>query len=196
MRTLWICPKMYLPSLIIIQSCYFDYRINKSFACSRCMICFFVFCSLDLDVLGAQRIIGVLSWLYSQINAVRKSNDMDSAKVGTEIKIRSFLVIHCSVPSHCVYPSTHSTSNKVLVKKKTGGFLFQVPGCNSNPEQRKTTLWRSAKFSNDVQGATHCSNIFCEGKQGYFLYSWHCNELTLEKLEPPPIVWKYCWKRL
>ena len=29
------CP----PCLIIIQSCYFDYSINKPFACSRCLIC-------------------------------------------------------------------------------------------------------------------------------------------------------------
>ena len=28
--------KICLPCLIIIQSCYFDYRINKPFACSRC----------------------------------------------------------------------------------------------------------------------------------------------------------------
>ena len=28
-----------LSCLIIIQYCYFDYRINKPFACSRCLIC-------------------------------------------------------------------------------------------------------------------------------------------------------------
>ena len=30
---------MRLPCLIIIQSCYFDYTINKPFTCSRCVIC-------------------------------------------------------------------------------------------------------------------------------------------------------------
>ena len=33
----WISPK----NVSIIQSCYFDYRINKLFACSRCVICVF-----------------------------------------------------------------------------------------------------------------------------------------------------------
>ena len=35
-----------LPSLIIAQSCYSHYRINKAFACSRCVIC--VSCSVHL----------------------------------------------------------------------------------------------------------------------------------------------------
>ena len=38
LRFSWIsqtCP----PCLIITQSCYYDYRINKPFACSRCVIC-------------------------------------------------------------------------------------------------------------------------------------------------------------
>ena len=34
-----ICQKMCPPCLIIIQSCYFYYGINKPFACSRCMNC-------------------------------------------------------------------------------------------------------------------------------------------------------------
>ena len=45
-RTSLISQNMYLPCLIIIQSCYFDYRINKPFTCSRCMIC--VSCSVHL----------------------------------------------------------------------------------------------------------------------------------------------------
>ena len=35
LRTWWIS----LPCLIIIQSCYFDCKINKPFACSRCVSC-------------------------------------------------------------------------------------------------------------------------------------------------------------
>ena len=62
LRTSWVSPKTCPPCLTIIQSCYFDYRISKSFACSRCVIplrdlCF-VLCSVYLDVLRAQRIMG------------------------------------------------------------------------------------------------------------------------------------------
>ena len=32
-------PQVCLPCLIIIQSCYCDYRINKTFVCSRPLIC-------------------------------------------------------------------------------------------------------------------------------------------------------------
>ena len=39
LRTSWISTKMCPPCLIIIQSCYFDYTINKPFTCSRCVIC-------------------------------------------------------------------------------------------------------------------------------------------------------------
>ena len=39
LRTSWISPRMCLSCLIIIQSCYFDYRICKPYACSRCVIC-------------------------------------------------------------------------------------------------------------------------------------------------------------
>ena len=48
---------MFPPCLVIIQSCYFDYRINKYFICSRCEICFLL-CSFSLQVLRAQRIVG------------------------------------------------------------------------------------------------------------------------------------------
>ena len=34
------------PCLIMIKCCYFDYRINKPFACSRCVIC--VSCSVHV----------------------------------------------------------------------------------------------------------------------------------------------------
>ena len=38
--------KVCLPCFLIIQSCYLDCRINKSFACSRCVIC--ISCSVHL----------------------------------------------------------------------------------------------------------------------------------------------------
>ena len=46
LRTSWISPKMYLPCLIITQSCYFDYRMNTPLAYSRCVI--FVSCCVHL----------------------------------------------------------------------------------------------------------------------------------------------------
>ena len=45
-HTSWISPKMCLLCLIILQSSYFDNRINKLFTYSRCMIC--VSCSVPL----------------------------------------------------------------------------------------------------------------------------------------------------
>ena len=51
-KFLSVCP----PRLIIIQSCYFDYRVNKPFTSSCCVIWVR---SLDLDVLLAQRIMGL-----------------------------------------------------------------------------------------------------------------------------------------
>ena len=63
LRTSWILKQMCQPCLVIIQSCYFDYRINKPFAYSRRVIC--VSCSLDRDVRRSQRIIG---FYYPQIS--------------------------------------------------------------------------------------------------------------------------------
>ena len=39
LRTSYLSPKMCLPCLIIIKSCYFDIRMDKPFPCSRCVIC-------------------------------------------------------------------------------------------------------------------------------------------------------------
>ena len=44
-----MCP----PCLITVKPCYFDYRINKPFICSHCLIC------IRVDVLCAQRITGL-----------------------------------------------------------------------------------------------------------------------------------------
>ena len=45
-------PKMFRPCLVIIKSCYFDYRINKTLTCSCCLLCVFVTvskkCRLDI----------------------------------------------------------------------------------------------------------------------------------------------------
>ena len=46
LHTSWISPKMYLPCLIIIESCYFDSRINKPFVYSHYMIC--ISCTVHL----------------------------------------------------------------------------------------------------------------------------------------------------
>ena len=46
LRSSWISQIMCPPCFIIIQSCYFDSRINEPFTCSRCVIC--VSCSVHL----------------------------------------------------------------------------------------------------------------------------------------------------
>ena len=73
LRTSWILKQMCQPCLVIIQSCYFDYRINKPFAYSRRVIC--VSCSLDRDVRRSQRIIGFYL-NYPQISEVGNSEQM------------------------------------------------------------------------------------------------------------------------
>ena len=66
--------KMCLPCLIIIRSCYFDYRLNKPFTYSRCVIC--VSCSVHL--ISAYYVHkGPWAFLsYPQINGVGKSDHM------------------------------------------------------------------------------------------------------------------------
>ena len=61
--------QMCLPCLI--QSCYFDYRINKPFTCSHCLIC--VSCSVHVisHVLRAQRLMGSF---YLTHNSTRSEN--------------------------------------------------------------------------------------------------------------------------
>ena len=49
--------QMCQPCLIITQSSHFDYRINKPFSHSCCLICVSCF-TRDLDVLRAQRLMG------------------------------------------------------------------------------------------------------------------------------------------
>ena len=67
--------EMCLPCLIIMQSCYFDYRINNTFVCSRRLIAFLAL-SLYLGVLLAQRILGIYL-NYPQISGVGNSDPMD-----------------------------------------------------------------------------------------------------------------------
>ena len=68
LHTSWISQKMCLSCLIIMQSCYFNYRINKPFTYSRCLIC--VLCSVqsDLGVLRALKIIGSFNLNYLQVS--------------------------------------------------------------------------------------------------------------------------------
>ena len=71
--------KICLPSLIIIQSCYFDCEVNKPFTCSCRVICFSLLCSSllcsrDLDVLRAQKMM-VFYFNYPEINEVWKSEE-------------------------------------------------------------------------------------------------------------------------
>ena len=76
LRTSWIPQKMCLPCLIIVQSCYFHYRINKPFACSRCLIC--VSCSVHvISTYYARKGSWAFLYLnYPQINEGGKSDHM------------------------------------------------------------------------------------------------------------------------
>ena len=63
--------QMCRPCLIIIRSCYFEYRANKPFTCSPLDLRF-VLCSRGLDVVRAQRIIGFFNHnCNTQIKRVR-----------------------------------------------------------------------------------------------------------------------------
>ena len=53
--------KMCLLYLRIIQSCYFDYRMKFLFLMFSPRVLRFVLCSLEVDVLRAQRIMGFLT---------------------------------------------------------------------------------------------------------------------------------------
>ena len=74
LHTPLISPKINLPCLIIIQSCYFDYRINKRLPYSHYVTndLLFVLCSLDLDILSAQRIVGFFYLNYHTYQRGRK----------------------------------------------------------------------------------------------------------------------------
>ena len=74
LHTSCISQEMYLPCLIIIQSCYFDYRIYKPFTCSRCVIC--VLCSIHL-ISAYAKDHGLFYLNYPQISEVRKSDHME-----------------------------------------------------------------------------------------------------------------------
>ena len=73
LRTSFISKKMYLSCLIIMQSCYCDYRINKPFACSRCVIC--VSCSVHVILTCTTRAKDHgLFFNHQQIKEVEKSS--------------------------------------------------------------------------------------------------------------------------
>ena len=62
-------PKICLRRLIIVKSCYCDYRMNKPFACSRCVIC--VSCSVPTTCAKDH---GLFYLNYPQINEVKNSD--------------------------------------------------------------------------------------------------------------------------
>ena len=76
LRTSWICPKMCLPCLIIIQSCYFDCRINEPCICFCCVIC--VSCSVHIisTYYTCPKDHEFFYLNYPQVNEVGQSGDM------------------------------------------------------------------------------------------------------------------------
>ena len=69
-----------LSCLIIIKSCYFDYRTNEPFNCSRCMISVSC-CPRDLDLLRAQRIIGFILITHKSTRSEIRSHDQDMVHI-------------------------------------------------------------------------------------------------------------------
>ena len=62
--------QMCRPCLIIIQSCYFDCRINKPFAYSRCLVC--ISCSVHVISLATCAKDHVLFFIFIQVKEVRR----------------------------------------------------------------------------------------------------------------------------
>ena len=66
LRNARISLKMCRPCLVMMQSCYFDYRINKPFACSRCLTC--ISCSVHvirrITCAKDHRLFQEPSWLF------------------------------------------------------------------------------------------------------------------------------------
>ena len=95
------------PCLIIIQSCYFDCRINKPFALSDPRL---VICSRDLDVLHSQRIIGFFNLNYPQFNEVGKSDHIVLLFFSFPSPLHHSVpsLLHCFSFSHSSFSSTHS----------------------------------------------------------------------------------------
>ena len=126
LRTSWTYQKM---CLIIIQSCYFEYRINKPFACSCCVVCVSCsICSRDLDVLHAQRIIGFFILIYPQINEVGKSDHVAlSGSTGTLLAsavVRSWQGYHISWERGQCLSVTNAAHAVTAVQK----FVFSSSG--------------------------------------------------------------------
>ena len=94
------------PCLVIIHSCYFDYRISTPFPCSRS----FVLCSRDLDVL-VRKGSDILYFNYPQIEGVRKSDHIVVLQIfqpppppPQKMLIRHFRLPLC--PAGSVLPTT------------------------------------------------------------------------------------------
>ena len=71
--------QMCQPCSAISKSCYFDYRINKLFTCSRCLIC--VSCSVQkISTYYVRKGSWTFYLNYPQINEIRLSHHIVSAK--------------------------------------------------------------------------------------------------------------------
>ena len=75
MRTSQISPKLCLPCFIIMQSCYYDYRINKTFVCSRSWSAFWTLVTLSPRTTHAKN-SGLFYRNYPQIIEVGRSDHL------------------------------------------------------------------------------------------------------------------------
>ena len=90
--------KMCPPCLIIMQSCFFDYRINKPFIIMFLLRdLFFVLCSRDLDVPRAQRIIGF--FILITHNSTRLENPLIWCTQDYHLNIYGYKRIQVRLPT-------------------------------------------------------------------------------------------------
>ena len=112
------CP----PRLIIIQSCYFDYRINKPFTCSRCVICV----SRSVHSISTYYLCkGPWAFYlnYPQINGVVKFDHAEKTRSATERVTCAFVCLS----HHFLFYSTVSFSmGSGISPLKTPNGSFEV----------------------------------------------------------------------
>ena len=90
---------MCLPCLIIIQSCYFDYRINKPFTYSRCVIC--VSCSVHvISAYYVRKGLWAFYLHYPQINGVSKPDHMEFNPFLLTVRLQALTNVQERLHSH------------------------------------------------------------------------------------------------
>ena len=151
-------PKMCPPCLIIIQSCYFDYRIDRPFTWSLCVIAFHSLFTRSRCTTSAKD-HGLFYLNYPQINGVVKTDD--SFNNGRFVHL-------CQVESdrrlcECAFQNRNATRLKTCYQK--GQEFTKV---------RWVTCTSYRAFSRDVIAA------MLEGKNNAFSLLWEVRSIFMQ----------------